>query len=296
MSNLNLTFGADPEVFATYSKKDKDMVLPPAWFREYPKVEYMVDPKKPTHPIFIQTPEYIVHEDGVAFELGVMPSNNWEELYDRIQMAYMDLEKNILSEHVPHCDGKVHIVPTVSYEVNRWLNESDEFQQCLIFGCDPDEDAFNMRAKKRVKDVRKHPYRYGGGHIHISGAHKIEEEPILAVQVLACTLGQAAIAYSDMKELEHLRTYLYGRPGKFRFQTYSDGTHGIEYRTPSNRWTGNKDLARKVFEWAEIGMHIFNSDLAFKVVDELSEDAAQNIIDTNQEGAMQILSRIEEMI
>jgi hypothetical protein len=43
-------------------------------------------------------------------------------------------------------------------------------------------------------------------------------------------------------------------------------------------------------------MHIFNSDLAFKVVDELSEDAAQNIIDTNQEGAMQILSRIEEMI
>jgi hypothetical protein len=153
-----------------------------------------------------------------------------------------------------------------------------------------------MEVKARVLDVHKHPERYGGGHIHISGSNLFEIEPILAVKCLAITLGQAAIAFSDTPNLEHDRTFLYGRPGKYRVQHYGDGTIGIEYRTPSNRWTSDIDFAKKIFEWAQIGVDLLESQLAVELVDELGEVSAQNIINTYQFGSQEVLNRISERI
>lgn len=287
-------WGADPEVFASYEKDGKNYVLPPVYFRHVLHRKVEPDDK---HPIFVRRDNFYVHEDGVAFEVSVRPADDWKELFYNLQESYKALETNILKDHLDVCDGKVHVSPTINYEWERWIEYPEEFQLCNLFGCDRDFDAFDIERDAQVQHVETHPLRYGGGHIHGSGSDKALEDPILAVKLLAMTAGCAATAYSDVPKLEKLRTYLYGRPGRFRPQEYADGTFGIEYRTPSNTWTKNINIAEKVFEWFRTGIDVLlEKGLGKELLPELVEPTVKAILNSNQKLALQVLNRIEERI
>src|SRR4030066_707455 len=131
-----LVFGTDPEFFASYNKDGKNYVLPPAFLRVYRDLEFTPDG---THPIFIDDMNNSgvkVIEDGVAFEFTITPSENWKDLYDRIQLGRKMTSDLILSRFNKDCETMLMALPTINFEVDRWKEESEEFQQCLIFGCD----------------------------------------------------------------------------------------------------------------------------------------------------------------
>lgn len=301
---MTLVYGTDPEFFAACLKDGEYSVIPPAWFREYGGVDFIPDIK---HPLFIDAMDELgvkVMEDGVAFEETVLPDTNWKNLFERVQIGKKLLSDLILSKFPDICLPDVLTVPTIGYDIERWRKESAEFRMCLIFGCDRDYDAENNNKKSTTINAMKHPFRYGGGHIHVSGSEFIKNEPILAIQSLKMTAGLAAVAFSDVPELDKARTYLYGRPAKYRPQKYSSLFNGIphtdfgvEYRTPSNRWTNSFEHAQEVFKWVEIGIkNLLEQGLGLELIEKIGKDASEALINCDQPKAKELLSFVEARI
>jgi hypothetical protein len=291
-----LLFGTDPELVSVYEKRGALYTLPPYYFRKYLGVPASSDPK---HPIFLEENGWKFHEDGAAFEMSVKPSFNPKELFDTIQECKRTAEERIISRFPEHCHPVLRFLPTVGFEVDRWISEGDDFRMSTRFGCDPDMDAFNIEANCTVIDASLHPERYCGGHIHFSGSKYFKSEPILAIKSLALTAGCASVLYSDVPELERRRTYLYGKPGKWRLQNYGKNSYGkdyevgIEYRTISDTWCKSWEITEKIFNWATVGiLELLEKGLIKELLPELSEIATTAIIEQDRELASQVLDTI----
>jgi hypothetical protein len=290
-----ITFGADPEYFLSYDLGGKPFVMPPAYFRKYLGLEYTPDPK---HPLFLSNDIFNVIEDGVAFEIGVKPDQSWKVLLQRIHLAQEAIQE--IGNTYGDKQFKFSAIPTINFDCERWSVEDEEFQNTLIFGCDPDMDAFDVEKRCRTVNASQHPFRYGGGHIHMSGHPLFESDPILSIRILAMTAGLAASAYSPVPELEKARTYLYGRPGKFRVQKYPNGAIGVEYRTPSNTWSakGNEGVAEQVFTWAQFGIDYLmsNTDKAMDLLEGLGKEITNAILSCNQKKCLALLETVKEIV
>jgi hypothetical protein len=287
---MTILFGADPEFFAVYVKKGKPYCLPPVFFRKN-GVPFQENNR---HPIFMHASEgQMIHEDGAAFEMAVPPSNSWEVLWNRIHTGIEEFNSKFLVNYPVFEVEGLQAFPTVGWEVARWANEGDDFHLSTIFGCDPDIDLFNTERKCRVINASKHKKRYGGGHIHVSGIPGLEENPLPALRMMVITAGLAAVGFSHVPDMDRERTYLYGKPGKYRLQTYSDGTIGIEYRTPSNAWTANKELARRIFEAVQFGIEkLLPTGRVNTLMQEIQEEVADTIIRCDQDKAKSLLGYV----
>jgi|SRR5688572_11099527 len=301
-----LIWGTDPEAFASYSENGKLHTLPPYYFRKVLDVPHYVEPQdtKAKHPVFFDRGVYKLIEDGAAFEMTIQPSHSPKELWERIQACAEETSELILSEFPEDCDPVLRFIPTIGFDVKRWENMPEDFRMSTMFGCDPSKDAWNMSKKSSITDASLHAWRYGGGHLHISGSEMIAEDPIRAIQCMSVTAGNAAIAYSKVPNLEKMRTFEYGIPGNFRVQRYGKKNPfgpayavGVEYRTISDSWCGDWNLAEKVFQWAEIGIrNLLETNLAQEILDDTGEASQQAILNCDQEMSRQILSYIESRI
>jgi hypothetical protein len=304
---MALVFGSDPEFFAGYMQNNELFVKPAAYFRKFLNVPAMAPESK--HPVFIDKMNelgILIMEDGVAFEETILPDTNWENLFNRINLGKKILSDEILSKFPDECLPEVQTVPTIKYDVDRWQQYKKDpfFMQSMIFGCDRDYNALDYKTKNRVVNALKHWWRYGGGHIHISGSEWIKKEPILAVQSCIFTGGLAAVAFSDAPELDKARTFLYGKPDRYRPQEYNklfngipNTDFGIEYRTPSNRWTNSYEHAAQLFKWLEIGIkNVLEGGLTLELLNKIGKESCEAILECNQPLAKELLSYVESRI
>jgi hypothetical protein len=290
-----LVFGSDPEIFAAYRDEDGELaVLPPVVLRTdlgYPVIE------NGRHPIFKKYGETFVHEDGGAFEISTPPSSNWEDMWSTISQVKELFSKDVLSNFESVCFPNLFSLPAMRWQVDRWINRGEEFRMATEFGCDPDFDVFDSKTACKIFDASKHPWRYAGGHIHVSGMKELETQPLNAIKSMVLTAGLAATANSDVPNLERERIFLYGKPGKFRIQQYPNGAVGIEYRTPSTRWTENHDLAKQIFTWARIGMeNLLHGGLLATIENKIMEEAKKAIVEVDQVAAKNLLAYIETQL
>jgi hypothetical protein len=230
---MKLKFGADPELFACYFQDKKEYVYSPAALEKFDGLKRIGGSMK--HPVFIEDTDYKIIMDGVAFELNFKkPFENLREFYNIMKCAVMNLEDVVK----PFGYG-ISKKPAINFDYKTFwtpeLEKDEAFIQGVIFGCDEDLDAYKVDWLAKVLDVSTHPFRYGGGHIHISGDEDIEKYPIPFIKLLSLTVGNYCISHSPYQKEEVERAKYYGKPGKYRIQYYSEGT-GIEYRTPSNAW------------------------------------------------------------
>lgn len=299
-----LLFGTDPEAFAVYTGEDGKLnTLPPYFFRHYLGVPVTMTDHQDKHPVFIQGENFKFHEDGAAFEMSITPSHDPRTLWETIQECAKVAGEQIFSQFPDHCMPVLQFLPTIGFEVERWKEEGEDFVWSTRFGCDPDMDAtFSNRVTDEI-DASKHPFRYSGGHIHLSGSPLFVEDPMLAVLCQMITTGCAAILNSDRPDLDHDRTFMYGKPGKYRVQNYGldnpfgpEYSIGVEYRTPSSRWASDWKIAESVFKWAEIGVNIFESGLGNELLKEVRTPAIKAILNANQELAGEVLSFVESKI
>lgn len=298
---LNLLWGSDPEMGASYVRDGNMYILPPYFFRKYRGVPVELDENHPTHPVFLRGDGWMVHEDGAAFEMAVTPSENFRDLWERIQQGAAAVGREILSQFPDDCEKEIQFLPTMAFDVPRWAGEGEDFIWATRFGCDPQRDAFDYSREDSVVDASQHPWRYLGGHMHVSGCPSILDDVVRAIQIMAITAGCAGIAYSDVPNLENLRLFKYGLPGTFRVQDYGednpfgkDYRFGVEYRTISARWAGNWNLAENINRWMEIGIrNLVETKLGDEILQEYRNHAVSAILQSDQELAMEVLQAVE---
>ena len=140
-----LKFGSDPEFFASYQEDGEHYVLPPVFLRKYCGAKAK---ENGSHPIYAKYGDTLVHEDGAAFEMSTPPSNDWKEMWGTLDDAKHQFEKKVLSKFSDVCDPILYSIPAMHWQVSKWENEDQDFHLSTIFGCDADQDVFNMMLKR----------------------------------------------------------------------------------------------------------------------------------------------------
>jgi hypothetical protein len=305
--NPTLVFGADPEGF--YSRYDKDGVLtviPPAHYQI--DFQFPVTGNDPKHPIFGeadgQNGKVKLIADGAGFEINTCPSTNMRGLYQDIQLGYQ-MARGVAAQH----GDFISVVPAIHFDTEEFRDRQHEFLQSLIFGCDPDRNVYvgqgYLPPVPPLEDALDWPWRYGGGHVHISGNANMMDKFLLSLKMLDIFLGNFLTMSSKNPDLELKRTHRYGRPGTYRYQQYK-GTwkdipnteSGIEYRTPSNSWTTDESIALEMESILRImtGVVLPNDKLMQVLIEDLQEPTINAIMDINQDAASANFSSAMSML
>jgi len=297
MENLNLKFGADPEVFSTVLIDNKHFVVSPALLEKDSGLYFLDQDMYEKHPIYIDEDNYSWMMDGVAWELTIKrPLNSASEIHNILTESLVRLDSFLSGYSWQGHQLNLFTKPVVSINPEWYLpyvNENLKMYQGFIFGCDEDYDAVESNYKCKNRDVSKVLVRYGGGHIHISGIEEFEEFPRQAIWFLSMTIGNFCVINSPYPELELLRSKEYGKPGRFRPQRYRNGEVGVEYRSPSNSWISfSEEKMEELFDWAKIGCFLFKNkrtDLSDKFLNE----TCQAIIHQDASKSSEILNEIK---
>ena len=246
------TLGADPEFFVT-----KESIVPSVVKILTHEVTPVVQDSK--HPVVVRQEIYDVIVDGVALEVN----------FKKPFRSFVDLKYafwNAVQQSQEVYQEKMQVVPAGVLNIHdyRQFLGNPLFYQGVIFGCDPDRDAFNVKWTARILDALTHPYRYGGGHIHfgfVDNPPDNDKDILRFVKLCAMTFGNFVIANMVHEDLVKLRSTYYGMPGKFRVQQYKNGQIGIEYRTPSNDWLSFDDSTlQQMDELANILYHLYRQN------------------------------------
>ncbi len=289
----DLTYGTDPEYFIVENIEGKPYSVPVPHFIENLGVkEIGFDPKR-KHPVIYKNDDFKIMMDGVAFEANPSPVKTAKEMYSKIQNIL-----DVLGEFASKFGYSVSVSPTVYYDFFKWYKPDNQLlEQCGIFGCDPDQDAIMEDYISPEINVTTHPYRYGGGHLHVSDNNLlIGNYPRPMIRLMALTVGNYSIYSSSMPKEEKLRMFKYGLPGRFRIQNYPDGNTGVEYRSPSNLWTSKLDTIEGMMYWTNKAYELLNNqDKAINALETYLDLTVEAIQQVDQNKAGYILSKIGEL-
>lgn len=261
---FDTNFGTDPEVFVI---DDKGQCIPPIALCQDFGLEY-VDEKT-----ILLGDEWKIIEDGAATEINIAPSDNLDTINDRLYNALQGITSFVEEKF----GLKTIVYPAVPFDVKKyWEGRDESFRDCVRFGCDPDLDIYSGEYSKEIA-AENIPERFGGGHIHMQAPLNdlafFEDKYFHVARLMDIIVGNAGVAIKrpnkDWIRAEKKRLKFYGKPGKIRLQEYPNGTKGIEYRTPSNFWITNPDIA---FSMLTLMNSVFN-------LSQNPEDASQFLED-----------------
>jgi len=206
--------GADIEVFL-YDEIKKKIV---------PCVGIIKGTKdKPFHPEDYPR-GFALQEDNVMLEYNIPPAKSADTFYQRFPTARAMIEDNVPKNHS-------HLVVAE----HKFLAKELRSPQAQMIGCEPDYSAYNG-GEVRTPNVILGQHRSCGGHIHLGGNFNCPD--FVSALFADLVLG----VYTGTRSGEaNTRTNWYGQPGIYRPKPY-----GIEYRTPDNQWTADRDMTYRV--------------------------------------------------
>lgn len=167
-----------------------------------------------------------LQEDNVMAEFGIDPATTLEEWNVYIQ-AVMDQ----LAQRVSPLQLK--ILSSADFPREDLMGN----EQAMIFGCDPDFNAWKGGAMNSAPAPTT-TLRTAGGHIHVGYSDPTDEKNLNLVRIMDVLLGVPSIVLDgDIR-----RRNMYGKAGAFRPKPY-----GVEYRTLSNFWLRTSNLREWVW-------------------------------------------------
>lgn len=207
VGDLNITIGADPEVFVTKEGRLVSAHGLVEGTKEQPKA----------------VKDGAVQVDGMALEFNINPADSLESFINNL-----DSVMHQLSELVPEYD--LHADPVAEFG-KAIMEETPE--EAKELGCEPDFNAWDD-GKVNPRPNADVDFRTGAGHVHIGWTEGMDiNDPshikacIALVQKLDLYLGTPSLLLDDCTK----RRKLYGQAGAFRVKPY-----GVEYRVLSNFW------------------------------------------------------------
>lgn len=300
-NKYGLKFGCDPELFAT-----KENIAPT--IPDYaPALPFALSPavmgnegfkpldKEVKHPLYLDGKDYKIVGDGVAYEINLKgPCLSPEEMWEKVNSASFDLQEKLMGYGC-----SLYKKPVINFDYGRYwkedMNEGSYEYWSTVFGCDPDQDAFDTNMVNTIEDVSHHPFRYAGGHFHFSGVEEFEKYPRSVIKLLALTVGNYVNSRSWFPDLEKMRAKYYGKPGKYRVQRYPDNSVGVEYRTPSNCWMSfSFDEYKRIFDYVDYAIYLLkNPKAGQKAIANCGVDTVIAILSADKDLSNDVLSRLE---
>jgi len=275
---VKILIGSDPEVFAR--PIGEKYCVPPIFFIQNNLLKVIEDDDT-DHPVMYKDDKVKIISDGSAFEFNITPENYPDNFYNNFSNGV-----NILNEMLTPLGYEVYHSPIIPFFLEKIITDTALLSMYAFscrFGCDPDIDIYSGMYSKSV-DASKIKTRFGGGHIHINYPHNREltEDIINQVKIFDILLGNTFVKNSPTPVEDKGRQKYYGRPGKIRLQSYSDGSTGIEYRTPSNSWLKSLESVTTMFQAVEKSLSI--TDI-HDVINQYLNTAINNILKFNQKEA-----------
>lgn len=202
----SFTLGCDPELFAVDSAgKHKALCGLIGGTKDNP-VPFSYEMDK----------QFAYQEDNVAVEFNIAPAHDRFTWKESVLYAY-----NATQEKLAELGLSISKDCAVSFDAVELSHP-----QALVFGCEPDYDAWKLTENKKPMSANPN-LRTAGGHIHV-GCHNVDM--VKGVQNMDLFLGVPSVLLDDLPE-SVIRRELYGKAGAMRPKPY-----GFEYRTLSNFW------------------------------------------------------------
>lgn len=292
-----LKFGTDPEYFSTVNINNKNFVVSPALLEEAGIIKPVIKDELEKHPVYINKKDFSWMMDGVAWELTVKkPLLNASQIKEVLDNSLNCLEEYLSKLDFNGLELNLYKKPVVDIKPDWYIEKLhiNKIFQGFIFGCDKDYDAIETEYNCKTMDVSKHLFRYGGGHIHVSGDENLYEYIIPAIKLMAITVGNFVIANSIYPELDRQRGQTYGKPARFRPQIYKNGDKGLEYRTPSNSWTSfSKEKIEEMLYLIDKAVYFLNNpELGIKIIDNYLPSTINSIVNVDLDTSKNILKEI----
>lgn len=191
---------------------------------------------------------FAVQEDNVAMEFNIPAASDAHEF-----IMSLDKALSYLGDAVGNRYGlKLATISAASFPESELQTPA-----ALVFGCDPDYNAWtgNRNPKPKAEDKN---LRSCGGHIHV-GYDKEQARPDAVIRYMDLFLGVPSI----LMDSGDLRKELYGKAGAYREKSY-----GVEYRTLSNFWIFQKQLVQWAWDNTERAVDAAVARLALSGDDE----------------------------
>lgn len=208
---MNITIGADPEVFVT-----SDGIIVP-----------VVGHLGGTKALPLPVAKGAVQEDNVLAEFNIDPARTSSEFVGNLKAVMGQLKEKL---HPLDID----IVSSHRFTKDMLLRSG---RQALAFGCDPDYNAYT--GKKNNAPSPRTVLRTAGGHIHVGYDNPTPEMNRNIVRAMDVFLGLPSVLLDDDKD----RRMMYGQAGAYR-----DKDYGVEYRTLSNFWLKHTSLMKWAYD------------------------------------------------
>jgi len=265
--------GADPEFFyinkGEFDEFPINYSIPPVVFRKK-KLLTPIRVFNRRHYVFWEEGNYVLHEDGAAFELTTPPFNNIIEMRESVLAIINEAQKDLGIEFT--------IIPAAKFIIPEKYVNDKEFIKACEFGCNPDIEGYMPEINLTTHTISAEdiPFRFGGGHIMIEFPEELKELMMnyhdIFSQFLAITVGLRMIAFTKFPELIKERAKYYGTPCKYRDNKLHKGL--FEYRTPSNEWLlFNEQQLLEIENGINIALTLFHAR------DELARNFLKNYID-----------------
>lgn len=175
-----------------------------------------------------------VQVDGMALEFNINPAKSFSDFDNNISTVMGELRSLVPSEYT------FDLSPSTTFDDDTIDSQPME---ALELGCSPDYNAYTM--EKNKSPHTQSGFRTAAGHIHIGwgeGLDPMEETHFEACATLAKQLDVYLGLPSLLWDRDQTRRSLYGGAGAFRPKSY-----GMEYRTLSNAWVGDRNLREIVW-------------------------------------------------
>lgn len=220
---VNFTIGTDTEIFAV-DTSGKHCAL----------CGLIGGTKEKPLPMSDNLPDsFAVQEDNVAVEFNIPPCDNIFSFVTAI-----DIARNEIKKRLDKLGMTISKDCAVSFDKGELVHPT-----ALLFGCEPDYDAWKMveNSKPMAEDVT---LRTAGGHIHVG--HKMDM--VQGVQNMDLFLGVPSVILDSGRSSTERRK-LYGKAGAMRPKPY-----GWEYRVLSNFWVFDDKLIEWVYKATEAAL------------------------------------------
>jgi len=247
---MKFSIGSDTEVFA----KDKDgkhkaLCGLIGGTKEYPK------------PI-TGTSGFYLQEDNVSLEWNIPYANNRTNFITNVAWI-QDYSKSLLSS----LGFDMSTDASVSFDKGELVHPN-----ALVFGCEPDYDAWKMVENKKPSSTDA-TLRTAGGHIHVGA----KVDMVKLIQHMDLFLGVPSVLLDDTPAAIKRRE-LYGKAGAMRPKPY-----GAEYRVLSNYWAFDTKLIGWVYDQTNravnfTGSLVKDKDLIIHTINTGDKDYARKII------------------
>jgi len=239
-----ITIGADPELFLVDNHK-----------KLISAVNLIGGTKE--SPLPLELPGCAVQEDNVAAEFNIPPCTSFNDFHTNIQYVL---------EHLKYKVKPLGLSLATKVASHTFTDDQLETWQAMVFGCEPDYNAWTNKQNPRPS-IDNPNLRSAGGHIHVgTNLDKIE-----VIRSMDLHLGIESLDLDKDTE----RRKLYGKAGAFRPKEY-----GVEYRTLSNFWIWSEETIK--WAWGKTNQAIKFVEEKNKIPTSIQKDIQLAINENNE--------------